>query len=446
MAAYPFRRNAGFRRRAAVSATRTIGAATVVLLASCSGGSPVGNGIGPVSVGLTVTTGTEITGQNVVRVFQCFPGGLTATLYFSDGSSGNFTSRVKWSSSNPSAVRVSNGDIAVADGSGYYAAGTLLPVSPGNATLTANYSGLSAQIQVSVGAPTSLTLKQTVQSVSSPVTDVSLGVGTTRQFTVSAVTDGVSKDVTSFAKWSINPSEASVSASGLVTALGAGGVTPLTASFPECTSSTSANVTVANITGITIVPEFGSDPVLLNNTEKFNVVASLDNGATQDVSAQAVLKTTDSTVASFPLDLFSNNTMQPLTVGTVTVQATFNNAFSAPDVVASIAQSTLSSFVVNPSSAVLRAGSDGVVAFKAIGTYANGQTQDITRAVTWAVLNPALAGIGNNHANAGFAVPSTTLVGQTQVTATPPSTDSTAATTSATLTVDSTENPATPAP
>lgn len=416
--------------------------AAAALLGAC--GSPVGNGVGPVSLTLAAATGTEVNVYGVTRVFQCFTGGITAALYFSDGSVGDFTSRVHWTSGNPSAVRVSNGEIAAADGSGTYPAGTLIPVSPGSSTVTADYDGLKADMLVSVGAPSGFTISQRVQQVARPASDVSLGVGTTQQFLVSAVTDGVSHDVTSFAKWTLDSTIGSITAGGLVTALGAGGPTPLTANFLNCTNSVSTQLTVANILGIEIQPEFGSDPVLLNNSERLDVLASLDNGAKQDVSALAHLVTTDPSVASILVDLSATNILQPLTTGAVTVQATLDDRYTAPDVVVNIAQSTLTGITLSPSSAVLRAGSDGVAYYKAIGSYQNGQSQDITRSVTWAVIDGTLASISNAKGLAGFATPNASLVGQTLVTATPPATDSTAAVVSATLTVDSTANPATP--
>lgn len=412
----------------------------VIALAGCS--SPVGNGVGPVSLGLAAASGTEVTVQGVTRVYQCFQGGITATLYFSDGSTGDFTGRVTWTSSNPSVVRVSNGELAAPDGSGFYAAGALVPVAAGNAMVTAEYSSIKAQMPVSVGVPTNFTIRRVDQSVPVAVDATSLGTNTRQQFEVTAVTDGVEKNVSTFAKWSIGTNIASVSASGLVTALGAGGPTPLTASFLNCTNTARADLTIANITGIRIAPEFGSDPLQQINSEKINVIADLDNGAQQDVSLQAVLKSTDTTLATFITDGSGANILQPLGSGAVTVQATLNDTYTAPDQIVNIVSSTLNGITVSPARITLRAGSDEVAYFKATGTFDNGQTQDVTRAVTWAVTDATLAAISNAKATAGFATPGSSLVGQTTVTATPPASGATATVSSATLTVDSVANPA----
>lgn len=413
----------------------------VAALGAC--GSPVGNGVGPVSIGLAAGSGTEVTAQGVTRVYQCFTGSVTATLYFSDGSTGDFTDRVKWSSSNTGVIRVSNGDIAAADGSGFYVAGTLIPVTAGNATIIADYSGLSMQMAVSAGVPSDFTILRNDQTQRTPVTAASLGVGTAQQFSVSAITDGVRKNVSDFARWTIGGSIATVTRAGTVSARGIGGPTPLTASFLTCDNTVSADISVADISGIEIVPEFGSDPLLLGNSERINVLADLDDGTRQDVSLQADLSATDTNIADF-LSGAGGDILNPITTGSVTVQATLNDTYTAVDRVVDIVSSTLTAISVTPASAVLRAGSDGTVPFKATGVFGNGQSQDVTRSVSWAVTDTTLASISNDKADAGVATPGASFVGETTVTATPNLTDSTADIDSAMLTVDSTLNPATP--
>jgi hypothetical protein len=85
---------------------------------------------------------------------------------------------------------------------------------------------------------------------------------------------------------------------------------------------------------------------------------------------------------------------------------------------------------------VVRAGSNETARFTATGTFGNGQVQDVTRAVTWAVADTALATISDTASTAGVAV----AAGNTTVTAS--STLETAVSPStATLTIDSAENP-----
>jgi len=419
----------------------TVALPLALTIAACS--SPVGNGVGPVAIIVNPVAGTVVTPQGVTTVYQCFEGAMTATLVFSDGSTGNFTNRVVWSSSDEGVVRVSNGDIPAPDGSGVYAAGTLIPVTSGNATVTAKYAAIVQNVPVSVGLPSNFTIRSVTQSFPTPVTAQTLGVGTTQQYSISAVTDGVEKDVSQYARWAIGGSIASVSSTGIVTALGVGGPGQLTASFLNCSNTSTANISVANINSIQLAPEFGTDPLQMINSEKINVLANLSDGSQQDVSLQATLTSTNTQIASF---LLASNILQPAATGDVTVTATLNNSYLAPDQTISIISATLSDLSIAPTSAVVRAGSDQIVPFKATGTFTNGQVQDITRAVTWAVTDATLASISNVKATAGFVTANASITGQTTVTATPPVTDTTAVITSSILTVDSAANPAAPAP
>jgi hypothetical protein len=415
----------------------------LLVLAGCGGGaSPVGNGIGPSSIAIAAATGTTATTEGVVRVFQCLTGGLTAALRFTDGSSGDFTSRVTWTSANPSVVRVSNGDIPVPGSSAVYAQGTLVPVSPGTAIVTATYATLTAQVTVSVGTPSAFSMAEIGQgAVMTPITTATLGAGTSAQFGVTAVIDGVSRDASSYATWTVGGSGiASVSAAGLVSALGAGGPATLTASFPNCAQSVASTISVANILGIELVPEFGTAPLLLENRERFDVLANLGNGIKQDVSLLATLAVTDSTVAAFMTGSGLSNILQPSAAGVETVTAQLNNAYTAPEQTINITSSPLTVISVAPATAVVRAGSNETARFTATGTFGNGQVQDVTRAVTWAVADTALATISDTASTAGVAVAAGNTTGQTTVTAS--STLETAVSPSmATLTIDSAENP-----
>lgn len=101
---------------------------------------------------------------------QCLRDELLVLATFTDGSQVNFSNRVTWSTSDAAVVRVSNGDIPVVlatnnpadDGSFHesevieYARGTVVPVgTPGQgATITAEFAGLSASIDLEIRKPT----------------------------------------------------------------------------------------------------------------------------------------------------------------------------------------------------------------------------------------------------------------------------------------------------
>src|SRR5882757_5826531 len=169
-------------------------AAAGLSLAACSGA--VGSGNAPQRAEITAS-GT-LNQVATLRMYQCLTSAVSAVVFFTDNSVGDFTARVKWSSSNPGAVMVSNGDIPVRDGTGFYANGVLVPAGPGNAIVTADYFGIQAQLAVSVGTPQDITLKTVLNSNIIPLTrynlnstsastGFSMGTGSTMQLIVTAI-------------------------------------------------------------------------------------------------------------------------------------------------------------------------------------------------------------------------------------------------------------------
>ena len=126
--------------------------AAVFALSACE----VGEGTRPVSMTLLDPT----TGLGEITLNQCFEGSLAALVVFSNGQVANFLQQggfprpVELSSSDESVVRVSDGTLPVPLLENQaYVRGALLPVGPGTATITAKYSSLEEQIQVTVQPP-----------------------------------------------------------------------------------------------------------------------------------------------------------------------------------------------------------------------------------------------------------------------------------------------------
>ncbi len=403
------------------------------LLAACSGAVGQGNAPKVLVISKSGVVPTETSGLDSLRMYQCIPSVLASTMFFQDGSSGTFTTRVTWSSSDPGTVEVSNGDIEVSAGSGtYYAAGTLVPVTSGDAIVTADYDGIEAQIAISIGTPQSITVK-TLQGSNYLVPTgnaFSLGVGTTQSLQVTAWLDGVETDVTDYATWSLQSaydSEATIAAAtGAITAVGAGSqsLVPVTG-FAPCTltnisdPSNALGFTVQHIQGIAIEPEFSGNPQLIvGNTEKMNVQATLDDGTVQDVSSLATLSSSDTAIAAF-----SGYTLSAVAAGgPAIIGASFTGggvSYSAPSLTVSTATATLQTvsicwtalldtFSGCPSSkdtATVTAGSLTPVQFHAVGTYDTGTlTQDITRQVSWASSDTTAATITSRGSKAGQAL------------------------------------------
>lgn len=397
-----------------------------LLLAACGGA--VGQGNAPKLLVITKSgvSATQTSGLASLGVYLCMPSALNATLFFQDGSSGNFSARVHWSSSDTGTLQVSNGDIEIGSSGSYYAAGTLVPVAAGQAIISADYDGIQAQTAVSVGTPQSITLKieQDGNFLVPSGNSFSLGAGTTQQLQVTAWLDGTETVLNDYASWSFlaaNDSEATIDSSGLISAVGAASqaLQPV-ASFASCAlsslsdPSSALSFTVQHLQGIAIEPEFSGNPALVvGNTEKMHVVATLDDGSIQDISGQATLSSSNTAIVAFTNTYILN---AEAAGGPAVISAAFSGggvSYSAPSLTVSAVSATLqtvticwgavgASFSACPSgqgAATVSAGSLTPVQYHAVGTYDAGTlTQEITRQVSWSSSDSAVASITTSDA------------------------------------------------
>ena len=124
-------------------------------LAGCSG---IGDGVAMERLIISAerSSGSTDTGDYKAVVYECLTTSLRLDAEFTNGqrnsSTNPYTARATWTSSDESVVRVSNRDIPVpgADDGSVFIAGTLVPVAPGTATVTASFAGLSESIEVEV--------------------------------------------------------------------------------------------------------------------------------------------------------------------------------------------------------------------------------------------------------------------------------------------------------
>jgi hypothetical protein len=423
-------------------------------LAGCGGA--VGSGNGPSR--MVISAPSQIAPLPALRMYECLTSGLRALLYFQDGSVGDFTNRVTWSSSNPGAVQVSNGDVA--GPGGFYARGVLVPTGQGNAIVTANYFGIIGQTAVSVGTPRSMTLKSVINGNYMPLTSInpnnptgattfSMGQGTQQQLAVTALLDNVETDVSKFATFGFkdpNPAVAVFAGTGVLVAGRDGGPLVPQASFAPCSLTTISDpnniveMRVTQVQGIAMQPEFpppdpsqpisDSNPLpqlIVGNSERFKVIATLHDGNQQDVSSQSTLTVSGNTSGATFGGLSGVNNLLFATAagGPLILNATFNVAnagLNSPTIVTSAVNQVLQSFTVCatdldtivtscPASQpvpTVSAGSLTPLQFHAIGYYgvdSNNQpiTQDITRVVSWTSSNNAIA-IASSSGNAAGQV------------------------------------------
>ncbi|HLJ76566.1 MAG TPA: Ig-like domain-containing protein [Acidobacteriaceae bacterium] len=200
-----------------------------------------------------------------------------------------------------------------------------------------------------------------------------LAAGLTMQLAASgAYSDGTSSDVTAQATWKTSDSTiASVSSSGMLTALKQGSVT-VTATMGSVTGSASVTVGQPVLRSISVS---GPSSVGLGATVQYTAQGVYSDQSTQPVTSQLSWHTSDSTVAT----ITASGMLTAQKQGSVTVTATVGSI--AGNLSVTVTAPVLASIRVNPSSFSIAAGQTKQLA--ASGVYTDGSVQDVTSQATW---------------------------------------------------------------
>lgn len=289
-------------------------------------------------VPVEVTTGTATVAST--RIFRCVRDQLRAFGTFSDGEVGDYTSRVRWSSSDESIVHVSNADPAVDAVPGtttglVFSAGTLTPIAAGTATVSLEYVGLRQQIAVTVAG---LADDQITISPANP----SIAPGSLAGLRINAILDGRTSDITATAAWAFtNPDDTVATidaATGVVSGVSTTGGGPLTAraSFTACDAAPTTDVTVKPVQNLLLQKELAVDSLIVNTSQKLTVLADFGDGTQQDLSTQAtycIAPDTQTFIAFYATPSIRNYVLATNAGGPVGIQAIFPplSSFTVPE-------------------------------------------------------------------------------------------------------------------
>ncbi len=231
----------------------------------------------------------------------------------------------------------------------------------------------------------------------------SIAPGTTTQLSAVANYDNNAHlNVTTLVAWSsTDPAVATVNSKGLVTAAAAGSTT-IIATYQDMSGS--AAVTASVPTAISVSP---AGPTIASGTAiQFSASGTLENGATQDLSAYVTWSSSDTGIAS----INSSGLAQAVasTTGSTTITAVFGVSGTT-----TLTSSTVTSLSITPASATIVLGA--TQQFTAVGVLASGgtHTQDLTAYAIWSSSSPTVATVGNTAGSQGLAVsvgPGTTLI------------------------------------
>ena len=166
--------------------------------------------------------------------------------------------------------------------------------------------------------PTAASSATTISSVS--VTGTVPAIGSTAQYTATVTFgDSSTKDVSGTATWvSFNPSVATVSPTGVVTAV-APGTSVLEATYQGAAGAT--NLTVTNGNTVSNVAVAGNVPAL-GSTSPFTATATFSDGSTQDVTSKATWVSFTPSVAT----VSSSGVVTAVAGGTAVLKATYQGS------------------------------------------------------------------------------------------------------------------------
>ena len=325
-------------------------------------------------VSLAVSPSTAVIPLGTTQQFQ-------AIATYTDGTTQDLTTSATWSSDTKSVALVSSNGLA----SG---------IGIGGANITATASGVSGCRALTVGPPALVSLTITPSALSIPL-------GTTQQFdAVGTYTNGGTQDVTGSVTWSSSGNTAGINAAGLAstTAIGA---TTITATAGAISGSTVLTVGPPTLVSLTVAPSAISIP--LGTTQQFAASGKYTDGSTQDLTGSVAWSSSGNAAS-----ISGTGLANAAATGTATITASDGAISSSASI--TVGPAALVTIAITPANASFALGT--TQALKAIGTYTDGSTLDISTSVSWKTANSSVATVNAQGVAAGVAV------GGTSVTAT----------------------------
>lgn len=226
-----------------------------------------------------------------------------------------------------------------------------------------------------------------------------LSAGASQQFTATGTySDGSTQNLSNSVTWSSsNTAAATISTSGLATAVNTGSTT-IGATLGSITGTTGLTVTAA-LVSIAVTPPQPSIPA--GTSQQFTATGTYSDGTTQNLTDTVSWSSTATTVAV----INSTGLATGLTSGSTTINAGSGTILGSTSL--TVTAPVLVSLAVSPSGSSLAVGS--TLQFTAIGTYSNGGTQNLTSTVTWISSNTAAATISSAGVATGVASGNTTI-------------------------------------
>ncbi|SOD72609.1 Ig-like protein group 2 [Jatrophihabitans sp. GAS493] len=304
------------------------------------------------------------------------PGNVYVASYFAPDGHYSFTHSYFGSASHDSGIlHAPGGDPTTPNGVFVYTPQPAFPTGSYNST---NY-WVDVVADGAAPAPTLSSLSISPQSLNGTK-------GESAQLTATGTySDASTADLTGQVTWSsADPSVATVSSGGLVSAVGTG-TTTVTATLDGVTSSVPTTVRGPTVTGVTVTGVPAS--LAKGATRQLTATARYSDGTTANVTAQASWSSSEPAVAG----VSAGGLLTATGIGTSSVSASFGGATGSGSV--SVTAAVLTSLSITPANAHVRVLQ--VVPLHASATYSDGTSVNITTKALWWSSSPFIAIVGS---------------------------------------------------
>lgn len=239
-----------------------------------------------------------------------------------------------------------------------------------------------------------------LSSISVEPADNHLAIGKTQQFIViGRYSDGSTDTQSAAVSWSSSlTSVATITSSGMVTALAAGQTT-ITAAVGSLSGSTTLIVPASTLVSLTITPT--NPTIAINTTKQFAAAGAFSDGSFQDLSSTVTWSSSDTSKVT----ISTNGMATAVSAGSAIITAALGSTSVTTSLIVSPA--TLVSLAVTPSNPSIAAGT--TQQFSATGTFSDSTTQNLTTSVTWGSSATSIATVSSSGKANAVAVGPVTI-------------------------------------
>lgn len=294
---------------------------------------------------------------------------------FSDGSTHDLTTQCTWTSSNTGVAKIGSGS------------GLAKGLAPGTSTITATLGSASASVTLTVSSAT-------LVSVSVTPVGRTIAPGTKLSFAATGTfSDSSTQTITRDATWaSDNTAVATVGSVSQVTAV-APGTANISATLNGVTGSALLTVSSATLVSIAVTPP--SAVLAPASTLGLTATGTYSDGTTQAITNAVNWSSSAANVAS----VGNSGQVTGQSAGTATITAQQGSVSGSMDLV--VESSALVSLQVTPASATV--AQQTAIQLRAIGTFADGSSQDLTQSASWTSSPASVATVGDSGGSKGLA-------------------------------------------